>query len=185
MPDRSSWRRRVLLALACVPAIFAGGCEQWSDWDNVFRKRFWGWMQGDAGSTVAIGGQLLWVFGDSISHGDGTSAQHGTNEKNSRNFTPMFGNFIALHPLSSSPYQAPQVGSADENWGSYTGNVRYFGRDFATSDPVKEITYEATLETVWGGNTQQFFRGTCSGPSVGAQRWPASGIYLSSLGKLG
>lgn len=46
-----TWRRRLWLALAC---------EYWPDWDNVFRKRYWGWMQGDAGSTVVIGNQLLW-----------------------------------------------------------------------------------------------------------------------------
>lgn len=153
--------RRLPLAGMLVAAGLVGGCEAWPDWDNVFRKRYFGWLQSDAGNAILIGSKVLWVFGDTYVHAD--------QDLGTRTTGVVFGNTIMIHPVGS-PASTPPAATDDL---SFPTTARYFARNPATGQTPWDITY-AAVPTIAG----EFFGNDCTSYG-GPIKWPGSGIYQS------
>ncbi len=121
--------RKLTVLLLCSIAGLAT-CKDWEDWDNVFRKRWYGWKHSDNGYSIVVGNRVIWLFGDTFVH-EGTAA---TDQE-----YIIGGNTLAVHNLSSPPYTPPVTQDSDP---SASTGAHFFARNSAGA--VRDITWSGT-----------------------------------------
>lgn len=163
------WRLQAL-GICLLGAIGADACEGLEDWDQPFRKRYYGWLQSDGGTSIVIRDKVLWVFGDTHVHTeqDATKRNHGS----------FFSNSIAIHPLGSPASTPPQAADGVLN---ATTSVRYWARRATVAgNPPWDITYDAVPNHESGLSTAAPMFGSSCNTFGGGVFWPGGGTFAGS-----